>query len=114
MPEAEFSTSLETTERCAVVSVVGEIDVATVPSFRERLSESLGSGLPTLVIDMLGTTFIDSTGLGALIDTKRQAESVGTTLRVVASDPRLLKVFAITGLAESFDIRSSREEAIAE
>jgi anti-sigma B factor antagonist len=111
MSETAFSVSVETTERCAVVSVVGEVDVATAPGLRDQLNESMALGLPILVVDMLQTTFLDSTGLGILIETMKETESRGTSLRIVASDPRLLKVFTITGLTESFDIRTTRQEA---
>lgn len=111
MSETPFSVSVGTTERCAVVSVVGEVDVATAPGLRDQLNESMTFELPILVVDMLQTTFLDSTGLGILIETMKEAESRGTSLRIVASDPRLLKVFTITGLTETFDIRSTRQEA---
>lgn len=114
MSETAFSISVESAQSYVAVSVVGEVDVATAPLLRDRLNEAMALGLPILVVDMLQTTFIDSTGLGILIETMKRAESGGTTLRVVASDPRLLKVFTITGLTESFDIRSTREEAVVE
>ncbi len=113
MLENTFSISVESTGRCSVVSVVGEVDVATAPDLRHRLNEPIDDGSPLLVVDLLGVTFIDSTGLGALIEALKHAQSNDATMRIVVSEPRILKVFKITGLTEVFEIRASREEAIA-
>ena len=58
-------------------------------------------------------TFIDSMGLGVLIGAAKRVDEAGVTLRVVIAEPRILKLFEITGLLEIFTIVSSREQAIA-
>jgi anti-sigma B factor antagonist len=65
------------------------------------------------VVDLLGVTFIDSTALAVLIEALKQSDAKGATMRIVATEPRILKVFAITGLTEIFAIRATLEEAIA-
>ncbi len=65
-----------------------------------------------MVVDLTGVTFLDSTALGVLIETKKLCDGVGGTMRIAASEPRILKIFEITGLIEFFDIRSSRDQAI--
>jgi len=51
---------------CAIVTVAGEIDIATVTRLRERLLEVAASGRP-LVADLDRVSFIDSAGLSALV-----------------------------------------------
>jgi anti-sigma B factor antagonist len=58
-----------------------------------------------VVVDLLAVTFIDSTGLGVLIGARKRCVADDRTLRVVVAEPRILKVFEITGLTELFDIR---------
>jgi anti-sigma B factor antagonist len=113
MLERPFTISVENVDQCSVVSIGGEVDVATAPDLRERLNESIAEGLPTLVVDLLGVSFIDSTGLGVLIEAMKHTESKGRTIRLAVSEPRILKVFTITGLTDVFDIRATRAEAIA-
>jgi anti-sigma B factor antagonist len=108
-----FSVSVESGDSSYVVSVTGEVDVATAPGLRERLHEVIADGPAVLVVDLLGVTFIDSTALGVLIDALKRSEAVGAVMRIVVSEPRILKVFTITGLTDIFAIRASREEAIA-
>ena len=108
-----FSVSVESEDSSYVVSVTGEVDVATAPALRERLHEVIADGPAVLVVDLLGVTFIDSTALGVLIDALKRSEAVGAVMRIVVSEPRILKVFTITGLTDIFAIRASREEAMA-
>ncbi len=111
--EHTFTVSVESGEQYSVVSVVGEIDSATAPELRDGLHEATASGPSLLVVDLLQVTFIDSTALGVLIEASNRAETEGQMMRIVVSEPRILKVFKITGLTEIFAIRTSREEALA-
>jgi anti-sigma B factor antagonist len=111
--EDTFETAVEHLAGYSVVSVAGEVDVATAPSLRDRLDEALAEGPPLLVVDLLKVTFIDSTALGVLITARQQAETAGTGLRLVIAESRIIKIFEITGLTELFSIRPTRQEAVA-
>ena len=95
-----------------LVSVVGEVDMTTAPQLRDRLSEAVAERVPTVVVDLVGVTFIDSTALGVLIEAKKLCDSEGGTMRIAVSEPRIIKIFEITGLTEVFDIRPTRDQAI--
>jgi anti-anti-sigma factor len=62
-----------------VVTVAGEVDIATVAQLRERLAALAVSGVP-LVADLDQVSFIDATGLGALVGAAREAAEHGTSL----------------------------------
>jgi anti-sigma B factor antagonist len=112
--EQTFRISETTVEGYSVVSVVGELDVATAPEMRSRLEESIdASKLPAVVADLLGVTFIDSTALGVLIGALKRSQAAGGEFRIVAAEPRILKVFEITGLTELFSIYPTLDEATA-
>jgi len=95
-----------------LVSVAGEVDMATAPQLWDRLSEAVAEGSPTVVVDLVGVTFIDSTALGVLIEAKKLCDSAGETMRIAVSEPQIIKIFEITGLTELFDIRPTRDQAI--
>lgn len=111
--EDTFDCSVEQGDGYTVVAVAGEVDVATAPTLRERLDETIGQSGSLVVVDLGGVTFIDSTALGVLIGALNRSAAEGGVLRLVISEPRIIKIFEITGLTELFDIRSSRQEAIA-
>ena len=65
-----------------------------------------------MVVDLSAVTFIDSTGLGVLIGARKRCIDAGRELRVVVSEPRILKVFEITGLNDLFTIHPALEPAL--
>ena len=95
-----------------VVSVSGEIDVATAPPMRDRLQALTTSGKSTVVVDLLGVTFLDSTALGVLVGALKRCREAGGDLPLVIDEPRILKVFEITGLTGVFPIFDTVREAV--
>ncbi|GAA1774835.1 STAS domain-containing protein [Nocardioides hankookensis] len=95
-----------------VVRCAGEIDLATVPQLRDRVSRLQVDGPPHLVIDLTGVTFIDSLGLGALIGAHKRARVLKGSLVLVPSEAAT-RVFAATALDRVFELRASVDEALA-
>lgn len=96
----------------SVVRVGGEIDLATAPRLRERLITVIDDGADRLVVDLGGVDFIDSTGLGVLIGALKRVRGRDGDLRLVCGEPRILKVFEITGLDKVFEIRPDVDAAV--
>lgn len=95
-----------TSAQPATVAWAGEVDVAAVPSLRTRLTEALTSDpRPVrLIIDLDDVTFIDSRGIGLLVETKYRCDdlAVDFTVRNVPEHTRRLMI--MTGLREVFDL----------
>jgi anti-sigma B factor antagonist len=86
------------TERGVVIAAVtGEIDISTVAQLRERLYELADNG-GTLIVDLNRVTFIDSTGLGALVGTARRVAGHGGSLYAVCSQPQPRQLLWTTGV----------------
>ena len=94
-----------------VIAVGGEIDVATAPQLRECLHRVIAQGEATVVLDLLGVTFLDSTALGVLVGALKRCRELGGELQVVVTDPRIVKIFEITGLTSVFTIAGSLADA---
>ena len=107
---------LDVTERgrWTVLTVVGEVDVATAPRLRERLLQLVSHGNHHLVVDLDGVDFLDSTGLGVLVGALKRVRTNDGELTLVCTQPRLLKVFDITGLDRVFTLYDSVDFAVAE
>lgn len=83
----------------------GELDMGTEAQLRDLATEQLDAqGLTTLALDMAEVTFLDSTGVSALVDLRKQAQDRGVTVELVAVSRRAARVLTIVGLAESFGI----------
>ncbi len=83
-----------------ILSVHGEIDMATCPQLRQEIVAQITAGHTHLVIDLGGVEFIDSTGLGVLIGGLKRTRSQGGDLRVSRVGERLEKMFELTGLGD--------------
>lgn len=110
--EENFDISEEERDGVAVTSVKGEIDVATAPQLRERLQRQASAGAATIIVDLLNVTFLDSTALGVLVGALKRSREAGGELRLVIEQPRILKVFEITGLTDVFPIYPSVSDAL--
>jgi anti-sigma B factor antagonist len=107
---------LDLVERGAysVLSVSGEVDVATVPRLREQLHGLVAQGRTKIVVDLDRVDFLDSTGLGVLVGAlKRVKGDEGGVLRLVCTQARIRKVFEVTGLTKVFDLFDTVDDAVA-
>jgi anti-anti-sigma factor len=82
---------------CPVVAIAGEVSVSTAPDVLAGFRGVCGARR-RIVVDLTGVTFIDSVGLGVLIEAQRCPRSAGGWLRLVCVDPEVLKVLHLTDL----------------
>jgi anti-sigma B factor antagonist len=95
-----------------IVAVEGEIDIAVAPELRRHLEELLDQGNTSIVVDLTGVSFLDSTALGVLISILKRCHASEGELCLVANDPQVLRVFEITGLTDVFSIVSTASRAV--
>jgi len=107
---------LETSVRggASVLTLRGEIDVYTAPRLRQAIVDLVDGGASHIVVDMERVDFLDSTGLGVLVDGMKRVKSRDGTLAIVATQDKILKIFDITGLNRAFSLHSSVDEAVNE
>ena len=99
-------------EATHVVSLRGEIDASTAPKLGSRLFGLADEGKRAVVVDLSGVTFIDSTGIGVLLNAATQFAGRHGQLVVACGDERILRPFEIAGVARHLTICDSREKAL--
>ena len=97
-----------------VVAVGGELDAYTVEPLHECLADVLESGARGVLVDLTGVSFLESTTLGVLLDAAKALRSSGGRMVLVADDPRVKRIFELTGLNRTFNVQSSLPEAVQE
>jgi anti-sigma B factor antagonist len=108
-----FSVGSRTTGTGTVVTVAGELDVATAPRLRAAIGDlTLGRG-QLLVVDLAGLTFCDSSGISALIAARNTAEAAEATVALAAVPARILRTFSLIGLGGFFPTYPSADDALA-
>jgi anti-sigma B factor antagonist len=99
-------------DRTQVVAPSGEIDAVTAPQLGRRLLALPDEGKTDVVVDLSRVTFIDSTGIGVLLNALRQFGSRSGRLVLVCPTERVLRPFQVTGLVGHLRIFPSREAAL--
>jgi anti-sigma B factor antagonist len=97
----------------AVVKVVGDLDVFTSGEFREGLLRIIGDESErSLVVNLAGVSFIDSTGTGVLVGVWHRVRATSGMLAVAAPSRQARSVLEITGLARTFPVYQTEAEAV--
>ena len=88
-----------------VLTLGGDIDVATSGDVLAAGLGVLGSRhCSTLCLDLAGVTFLDSTGIGALVSLRNAAGDYGRTLVLRDPSPATTRLLQLTGLSDVFDL----------
>lgn len=100
-----------------VVEIDGEVDAQTASMLREAvitlLDEEPGAGGAhrDLVLDMGFVTFLDSMGLGVIVAITKRIREQGGSLRIASVPGRILRIFDLSGMGESYEFHPSAEQA---
>ena len=89
-----------TTTASETVALEGELDFGTAFDVEMRLEEAIRR-TQHLVIDLAKLTFIDSTGLGVLVEANQRARLEGVTLEILPGPRAVQQVFEVSGLLEA-------------
>lgn len=99
MTELTFTTDDQ--QGRTVLSVAGEIDMQTSAELRAQV-DTLDVSHDTLVLDLSGVTFVDSSGLGSLLGVKKQQERAGGRLLLANVSPPVARIIEITRMDRVF------------
>jgi stage II sporulation protein AA (anti-sigma F factor antagonist) len=93
--------SVERRGNVLICYVNGELDHHTADQFRDTIDYNLDNNpVKNLVIDMTELTFMDSSGIGALIGRYKKVKGLGGKLAVVNENRQVSKVFEVSGIYE--------------
>lgn len=88
-------------ERDGRIVVGGEVDLSTAPELTSAIA-SVAEGALRVVIDLAGVTFIDSTGLGVLVNERLALEERNGAIVISAMSAVVQKALQVTGLEHVF------------
>jgi anti-sigma B factor antagonist len=117
MTIAPFNVQSESLEgEVEVFSITGELDQATAPALREPLHESIENGTQAVMIDMSDCGFIDSTGLGVIVEAWKALQArngKSAALSICCAEPEVRRLLEVTGLDQAIAMRPTRDEALS-
>src|SRR4051794_11330912 len=105
-PVADQGLSVETVENEGIyrVALRGELDVSTAPRFNTVLSDPRIRQCHTLMVDLSELTFMDSTGLSAVLVGEMHARTRGQRFAVVRGPRHVQELFRLTGVDHFLEV----------
>ena len=101
MAEQRFSIEVDEIGEATVVTVQGEIDLATSPRLSAQSLDLPERGRTRLVLHASGVSFIDATGIRAFIESRNAILKNGSSFNVVPSR-QIRRLFDLVDLHEMF------------
>jgi anti-sigma B factor antagonist len=95
-----------------VLELHGELDLRTVPKLRLHLTEALQCHAGAVVVDLVDVTFIDSTGLAALLNALRRLTRAGRRLVLACAEGPVWRMLCLTRLDGTFAVHESAAAAL--
>ena len=89
-----------------VVGVKGEVDLVGAPKLRDLLDGLLAKGERSVVIDLTGTTLLDSTALGVLVHAQRRFRAAGGVITLRGPCDHVRRILEVTGLDRVFALEA--------
>lgn len=110
-PGTYFSISVDRQGPRAVVRVLGELDIATVPKLARTL-DGLGPAARDVVIDLSEVWFMDLTAMRRLLRVQDRLAVRGGRLALAAVPDATLRMLRLTGLAGAFLLLDDPDETV--
>jgi anti-sigma B factor antagonist len=98
-----------------VLAVSGEITLNSGggQALKEKLASLMSEGRRQLVLELGGVTYVDSAGLGQLVQVQLTMSGQGGVLKLANMGPRLRQLLAVAKLTRIFVFYGTEAEAVA-
>lgn len=97
-----FDCTIESRDDRTLLRVRGELDIASAPRLEQELRASAGAG--TVVLDLREVTFLDSSGLRAVLMGSQEAADGGRRLVVVPGEGQAARVIELAQVGEHLEL----------
>lgn len=113
--DGQFSVLCTEERGVAVVAAHGELDLGSVPRLRRTLKEVAAEGATRVVVDLSALSFMDSSGLGLVIEQRSALQVRGGQLLLVApEDSTASRLLVMTELDGALRVHADRVSAVEE
>jgi len=96
-------------QQVKVIALSQKFNATTSHSFQETIKEVITSGIEIVLIDCQGVTFMDSSGLGALVLTFKTLQESGIKMVICSINEQVRILFELTGIDSIFTIVPNKD-----
>jgi anti-anti-sigma factor len=100
--------------QAGVLRVQGRLTMAAAGELKAAVDREVAAGRTLVVVDLGGTTFLDSSGLGALVGGLRATRAAGGDLRIAGVGPQVRTVLELTTMDRVLRPYDTVEDAVGD
>ncbi len=108
-----MQVSTDKAGKVRIVRLSGELDFFAADDLRRTLRRYRDEGDVLLVVDLAGVPYVDSSGLGLLIEMQHSFSAAGGRMTLIGITPEVLRVFTNTDLINFFEVHPTEAAAVA-
>ncbi len=112
--QSHFRVEVQADDRAHVITVEGELDLASSPALQEQVEQSLTGNGELLIVDLRELEFMDSTGLSILVKAHHRARETGKHFAIVRGSEQVQRLLSLTGVGERLTVVDDPEELLRE
>ena len=105
--------NLRTTDTATILDLSGPFIMADAPNFKGRIREVLDSGAKRLAVNLSGVSYLDSSGIGAIVSAFSAVKGAGGQCRFFAPSAQVLKVLKMVRLDTVLELRQDEATALS-
>jgi anti-sigma B factor antagonist len=110
--QSHFRVEVANRGEAAVISVSGELDLASSPALEEELERVAGSDASLVIVDLRNLEFMDSTGLSVLVRAHQRAAESSQRFGLVNGSQQVQRLLSLTGVADRLVLADAPEELL--
>ena len=110
MEKHALTVTVESVDDVPVIRAAGELEIATVPEMRTKVTEVAERRPRAIVFDFRQLGYLDSSGLGILVSARKRLAAYGGEVVIITAQSAVLKALSLSGLDQIMRIYASEEE----
>jgi anti-sigma B factor antagonist len=93
-----------------IIEPVGRLDIGNAAQLRKQIAELTNNKPNLLLVDLTSVSFMDSSGLGALVSSLKAMRAIGAEMVLCSPNEQVKMLFELTSMSKIFRIYATREE----
>jgi anti-sigma B factor antagonist len=110
--QSHFRVEVANKGEAAIISVSGELDLASSPALEEELERACGSDASLVIVDLRELEFMDSTGLSVLVRAHQRAAENSQRFGLVNGSQQVQRLLSLTGVADRLALADAPEDLL--
>jgi anti-anti-sigma factor len=93
-----------------VIEPLGRLDISNAAQLRRQVTDIAATKPTLLLVDLSNVSFMDSSGLGALVSALKTMRGVGADMALCGANDQVTMLFDLTSMSKIFKIYKSRTD----